>query len=140
MIVCGIEIKSFEAIIAIISCDLASGTVSRIESAKKVSLNNDEDCADVRSTYSAFESLLRANGVTRVAVKKRAHKGKFAGGAISFKIEGLIQMQNVSPVTFVSGQALSAAERREPYKVPSGFVQYQNEAAKTAIYVARGCQ
>ena len=47
---------------------------------------------DLKQFQTAFAELMAQHGVTRVVIKDRMPKGRFAGGAISFKMEAAIQL------------------------------------------------
>jgi hypothetical protein len=88
--ICGIELKSSDAILAVI--EASDGDVEFIDiEPRKINIENDESCADVQSFYDSFVNFLRTHYIDVVVVKKRAKKGKMAGGAVSFKLEALIQ-------------------------------------------------
>ncbi len=51
--------------------------------------------------------FMKENNINEINIKKRAKKGNFAGGAITFKMESLIQLNADCEVSFVTSQALS---------------------------------
>ncbi|GAA0842883.1 hypothetical protein GCM10009113_11780 [Marinobacter szutsaonensis] len=59
---------------------------------RKLSLPKNHSREDLQRFQAAFSALMAEYGVTTVAIKERMPKGKFAGGAISFKIEAAIQL------------------------------------------------
>jgi hypothetical protein len=63
-----------------------------------------------------------------VGIKARMHKGKFAGGALSFKIESLIQLIS-KEVHILSSQTIKSKTKK--IDIPKLF-KYQYEAFKTA--------
>jgi hypothetical protein len=60
-----------------------------------------------------------------------------AAGAVSFKMESLIQLNGVSEVTFVTGQGMSASEKKVPFNLPVGLRKYQEDAFKAAAFYIR---
>ena len=57
---------------------------------KKIKIGDDEISSEVRSFFDAFVDFIQDNKVDFIVLKKRAKKGKMAGGAVSFKLEALI--------------------------------------------------
>lgn len=136
-VICGIELKSSEARLAIV--DSNYGRVGHVDTdPKRIQVANDENAADVQSFFDAFRNFLRDNHIDQIVIKKRAKRGQMAGGAITFKIEGLIQLNGTVPVDFISGQAIAAHQKRNPINVPAELNQYQEQAYLAAsIWVLR---
>ena len=67
-------------------------------------------------------------------IKKRAKKGKFAGGPDTFKMEALIQIVANLEVTLVSPQALAAMEKKYTVEIPVTLNKYQHVAYLCGIY------
>lgn len=127
----GIEIKANEAIFALIDSDgneiafIPSGT-------RKLSLSDDESQEAVKLFFETIGAFFRNNGVELVAIKKRNKKGEYAGGPITFKIEGLIQMIQVCDVCLISSQTIAASNRKNNFQIPDALLRYQNDAFLTA--------
>jgi hypothetical protein len=69
--------------------------------------------------------------LNRIAIKARAEKGNFAGGATSFKIEGLIQNTEYL-VEIVHGATIKA--KLKEIEIDFSIVnKYQEESLKLAI-------
>ena len=85
MIICGIEIKGSEAIIAVASLD--NQALAHVALAtKKIALDDDDEAANVKAFAAQVKAFVQANGITRIAIKKRSKKGEFACGPTTFKI------------------------------------------------------
>lgn len=131
MQVCGIEIKGSEAIIAI--ADLLDGQFVHVPAeTKRIALADDEDAANVRSFADLLAGFMRDSNVSSIAVKKRAKKGEFAGGATTFKIEGVLQLLKDCQVELISAQTITAQDRRHSFPAPSSLNKYQLDAFRTA--------
>ncbi|MDR6674614.1 DUF3010 family protein [Xanthomonas sp. 1678] len=131
MQVCGIEIKGSEAIIAI--ADLQDGRFVHVPAeTKRIALADDEDATNVRSFADLLAGFMRDSNISRIAVKKRGKKGDFAGGATTFKIEGVLQMLKDCQVELISAQTISAQDRRHSFPAPNSLNKYQLEAFRTA--------
>jgi len=133
MRICGIEIKGSEAIIVIINGTRASFEIieSRI---KKMNLENDELCEQVKKFKSDFESFIQTNLITKIFIKKRNKKGEFAGGPVSFKLEGLIQLVQNCEVILVSPISIASVIKKMSVCVPNSLNKYQANAFETAFY------
>ena len=55
-------------------------------------LSNANDTEEVCKFQFDFAKLMHDYQVDTVAIKQRPHKGKFAGGAVGFKLETAIQL------------------------------------------------
>lgn len=126
-VICGIELKSSEAIFSIV--DSTGGQVGYVDTdPKRMQVADDENAADVQSFYDAFRNFLRDNRIEQIVIKKRAKRGQMAGGAVTFKLEGLIQLNGIVPVNFISGQAISAYQKRHALSIPAVLNRYQEQA------------
>ena len=129
--ICGIELKASEAILAVV--EETTGVTELVKlGIKKISIDDDEKVQAVRSFHDAFINFISANNVDVIVIKKRSKKIQFAGGPVSFKLEGLIQLNNVADVKFVSGQAIAAAEKKHSFDSPSDLLAYQHQAFQAA--------
>ena len=134
--ICGIELKSSEAILVVI--DTEGDTTPINIDPRRIRLGDDESADAVRSFFESFCDFVRDQLIDVIAIKKRAKKGKMAGGAVSFKLEALIQLQALAKVEFVSPQAIAAAAKREPFDVPEAILAYQEQAFLAAsLYLRR---
>ena len=128
---CGIEIKGSEAIIAVASLDnQALGHVAL--ATKKIALDDDDEAANVKAFAAQVKAFVQANGITRIAIKKRSKKGEFAGGPTTFKIEGIIQLLDDCQVQLLSPQTLNAQFKKHAFDMPASLNKYQHEAFKAA--------
>jgi len=128
--ICGIEIKSSEAILSVLEFD---NNIEFIDiEPRKIILGNDESSEMIKSFLDSVVNFVRDNHINTVVIKKRAKKGTMAGGAISFKIETLIQLNGVAEVIFVSGQGISAANKKIPFEIPANINKYQEAAFMAA--------
>ncbi|MGP9833052.1 DUF3010 family protein [Marinobacter sp. NSM] len=91
MIICGVELTASDAVLCLLKLD--RGLISLPEcKVRRLSLVKNHTREDLKQFQAAFAELMAEHGVTRVAIKERIPKGKFAGGAISFKLEATIQL------------------------------------------------
>ena len=134
--ICGIELKSSDAILAVI--EESDGDVEFIDvESRRINIGNDESCTDIQSFYNSFVTFVRDHQIDVVVIKKRAKKGRMAGGAVSFKLEALIQLNGFVGVEFVSGQGIAAANKRESFNIPEDLNKYQEAALMAASLYLR---
>ena len=128
MTICGIEIKGSEAIFALVTPHLEHVAVAT----KKLALDDDEDAASVKAFAANLAAFVKAQGITRMVIKKRSKKGEFAGGPTTFKIEGILQLLDDCDVQLLSPQTLNAQFKKHAFELPATLNKYQHEAFKAA--------
>lgn len=131
MTICGIEIKGSEAIFAIAS-QQDTGFQHLAIAIKKIALEDDDEAANVKAFAAQVKAFVQANGISRIAIKKRSKKGEFAGGPTTFKIEGVFQLLDDCEVTLLSPQTINAQNKKHDFALPATLNKYQHEAYKTA--------
>ncbi len=132
MKICGIELKSNNAILSII--ESSNEEINYIDvKLKKIILDNDEDKSSLLSFKNEIESFLTENHIEKVAIKKRAKKGTFAGGSITFKMEAVIQLNSICEVKFISSQAISKYTKKNEIEFPSLLNKYQEQSYLSAV-------
>jgi hypothetical protein len=132
---CGVEIKSNDAIICIITKEnnLYDIPHTRVQ---KISLDNIGDSESVQKFQFTFAKLMEDYQVTHVQIKGRALKGKFAGGPVGFKIEAAIQLISELQVEILAGTFIKKELSRSQIDIDfrdTGLKQYQEQAFETAF-------
>lgn len=132
MKICGIELKSNNAIVSVI--EYSNDEISFIETkTKKIVLENDEEINSILKYKKEIETFLNENQIEKISIKKRAKKGTFAGGAVTFKSEAIIQLNNVCEVNFITSQAISKyTKENEPF-LPKELNKYQEQAYLSSL-------
>ncbi|TNF85140.1 DUF3010 family protein [Pseudomonas sp. ICMP22404] len=131
MIICGIEIKGSEAIIAVASLDQQALSHVALNT-RKIALDDDDEAANVKAFAARVRAFVAENAIERIAIKKRSKKGEFAGGPTTFKIEGVLQLLEGCDVTLLSPQTINAQHKKHDFALPATLNKYQHEAYKTA--------
>ncbi|MFJ4372334.1 DUF3010 family protein [Pseudomonas japonica] len=131
MTICGIELKGSEALLAVASLE-AGQPVHLATTIKKIGLDDDEDAAQVRAFAARIQAFVGEHGITHLAIKKRSKKGDFAGGPVTFKLEGLLQLLDGCEVHLVSPQTITAQGKKHDLTPPAALNKYQHEAWKSA--------
>lgn len=138
MIICGVELSGSDAVVCLLKLD--RGQISLPEcNVRKLSLSKNHTREDLKHFQAAFAELMAEHQVTSVAIKERMPKGKFAGGAISFKLEATIQLiaDTELEVTLLPPAFIKTTLAANPLPIPfteTGLKVFQ-ETAFTAAYV-----
>ena len=128
MSICGIELKANNVILVVLKNNEYIET-----KIKKLLIEDDEKQEDIRIFCNEFLDFLQKNEIEKVFIKKRAKKGTFSGGAVTFKIEGLIQLNPFCSVDLVSAQSISTFEKKNQIEFPKELKKYQEQAYLTAL-------
>ncbi len=135
MRVCGCEISAKEVRLAVVHLD-DEGSVEMLRlKTTRIELEDDTSEADLRSFLAALHEFSRENGIDTFAIKTRAKKGRMAGGAVSFKIETLIQLVDGCHTRFVSPVALSHFAKKEVETYPEKLPVYLKNAFLAGAFV-----
>ncbi|MBU2239783.1 MAG: DUF3010 family protein, partial [Gammaproteobacteria bacterium] len=100
--------------------------------------NNPNDSESVRKFQFMLKKLFEDYKVKRAVIRERPTKGKFAGGAVGFKIEAAIQLINTVEVDLFSGAKVKEILQHNPMPIPfkaTGLRAFQ-EGAFTVAYAA----
>lgn len=135
MKLCGVEIKSTEAVICLLSYQdgLFSIPDCRV---RKIDFNKNNKTSDLRYFQSTFAKLAQDYKITKVVIKERPLKGKFAGGGLGFKMEAAIQLISNLEVELISPTELKASLKRNPITVAfneTGLKIFQQPAFEVAF-------
>ncbi len=128
MRICGIELKANNVILSVIDVkenDITDYVDMKI---KKLVLNNDDNQDDVRIFCNDLLHFLIQNNIQKIVIKKRAKKGNFAGGAVTFKMEALIQLNPHCLVELVSSQKIGKYQKTNEINFPKELNKYQEQA------------
>ena len=128
MNICGIELKANNVILAVVKHKEYMDT-----KIKKIVLDDDEKQENIQKFCNEFLDFLQKNEIEKVFIKKRAKKGTFSGGAVTFKLEGLIQLNPLCSVDLISSQSISTFEKKNQIEFPKELKKYQEQAYLTAL-------
>ncbi len=132
MKVCGVDLSAHDAIVVILDGTRRSWHLVDCEP-RKITLPDDEDAGQVRAFRDAMDAFIKYHGIQRTAVKKRGKKENFAGGSVSFKMEGLIQLIETCDVILLPVQTIAKVAKEHPNVFPKELNQYQKDAFYTAL-------
>ena len=135
MRVCGVELKDNDAIICIMQREHGLYDVPKVR-ATKITLADAVNTEHLKKFQFNFLQLLKDYQVDEIAIKQRDLKGKFAGGAVTFKMEAVLQLLENYPVRLVSTtyikEGLSLAQVK-PDPIELGLKKFQKEAMLTCF-------
>lgn len=134
MRVCGVEIKSNEAILVLM--DMDQGLIG-LPDCRTVRLQLTKDALQeqVQKFHFTLQKLMTDYKVEHVVIKERPQKGKFAGGAVGFKIETVFQLIEGVQTHILNGTEQKEILKRNPLAVEyadTGLKGFQQTAFMTA--------
>ncbi len=131
MNVLGIELKS-DNLIGIVVKKIETTKEVTITEQIKITLSDSYSAHSVKVFFEEIKEIINKNNLNIIIIKKRNEKGKFAGGAVSFKMEGLIQLAAKQECHLVSAQQLSKFSEKITDKPV--VKKYQEEALACALF------
>lgn len=138
MKICGVELKGNDAVICLLSHE--NGVVHLPDCrVAKLSIGNANDTQEMKKFQFSFAKLIEDYKIEKVVIRQRQTKGKFAGGAVGFKLEAAIQLIDELKVEVVAPTAIKESLKRNPLGIQfkdTGLKQYQEQAFTTAYACA----
>lgn len=137
MKVCGVEIKSNEVIVSLLTLEDGLFQIPDCR-VRRLTLSDINSTQHLRDFQFAFSKLMSDYKVEKVAIKQRPMKGKFAGGAVGFKLEAAIELISQLNVELVSATKSKQVLKDNPMPVEfaaTGLKAFQ-ETSFTTAYVA----
>ena len=126
---CGIELKGNEARIVVLEGNQEAYNI--IGSApKKIKLDDPNNQDSVKHFLNEIITFVEQFDIQKIGIKERATKGKFAGGSVSFKMEGLLQTSSAE-VMLIHSRTIKAKLKNEVLDFTL-VNKYQEEALKVA--------
>lgn len=135
MRVCGVEIKASEAVICVMTKADGLYDLPHIR-VPKIAIQDGMDTEQVRKFQFDFAKLLQDYKIDQVAIKARPVKGKFAGGAVGFKLEAAIQLIADVQVEIMHGHEIKDILHRNEILIDfrdTGLKKFQQTAFETAF-------
>lgn len=134
MKVCGIEINSNDVNLCLLSLTDDLFDVPDCRS-RRLTLKDIHSTAELRHFQQTFAKLMQDYPVDKVVIRQRPMKGKFAGGAVGFKLEAAIELISELDVVILSPTEIKEALKRNPLPIDfaaTGLKAYQETAFTTA--------
>jgi len=134
MRVCGVELKANDAILSLVSLD--NGLYTMLECrVKKISISDATDNEELKKFQFSFVKLMNDYQIDHVVIRERMTKGKFAGGAVGFKLEAAIQLSDLE-VSLMSSSKVKESLKNSSFTLnykEMGLKQFQENAFTTAF-------
>lgn len=135
MKVCGVELKSNDVNICLLSL---ADEVFQVPDcrARRLTLTDINSQESLKHFQATFAKLMLDYKVDKVIIRQRPMKGKFAGGAVGFKLEAAIELIDDLDVVVFSGNEIKESLKRNPVHVPfaeTGLKVFQETAFETAF-------
>ncbi len=92
-------------------------------------LDDDLSQESIKRFYNELLLLVKENNIQAIGIKKRQQTGKFSGGALSFKMESLIQLLNLQ-VEIIPPATITKQTKK--LEISDSIFKYQIDALKTA--------
>ena len=100
MRICGVDLTGNDAVICLLV--KGDGALNLPDCrVRKLTLKKGHTGEDLRQFQADFAMLMSEYSVDEVVIRERMPKGKFAGGAISFKLEAALQLVPDLKVTLI---------------------------------------
>ncbi|MFY8275025.1 DUF3010 family protein [Pseudoalteromonas sp. SSDWG2] len=135
---CGVEIKGSEVLLCLLSRDNDVFDIRDVRQTRFV-LGNSDDTEQMQKFYRDFKKLMEDYGVDSIAIKGRPQKGKFAGGAVGFKMEAALQLISDLDVRILNATTIKEQLKRNPIPVEfeeTGLKKFQEQAFISAyVYI-----
>jgi hypothetical protein len=138
MKVLGVDLAANDAVICLLDLNNQQFALPDCR-VRKLTLPKDHTRKDLQQFQFAFTKLIADYKIDKVAIKGRMPKGKFAGGAISFKLEAAIQLITEADVNVLSLAQIKStlAANTIPILFANTGLKVFQEAAFTVAYVAQ---
>ncbi len=115
MVVSGIYLKANDArIVTLVGS--RDNHILRAQKFNKLSLPKNPTQGDVEVFSQAFKAYCADNGIDKIIINKRVTVGQGAGGAGTFRLEGVLLAISPATIEFVHSATVRATDRREVAK------------------------
>jgi hypothetical protein len=137
MRICGVDLVGNDAVICLLEQEGQQFNLPDCR-VRKLALPKEHSREDLRQFQFSFAKLMTDYQVSTVAIRERQTKGKFAGGAVSFKLEAAIQLISTLNVLVLSPATMKSAlkENRIPLSFADTGLKVFQEAAFTVAFAA----
>lgn len=135
MKILGIQLKSNEAILVVLYQD-ADGNVTQLPESTKFKIADPTDSSQVRQFRDQVNTAFDSISPDKIGVMARNYKAKGtrAPSPMSFKLEGIIQLNENYPISFVWPQSIAAFyKKNKPELSPNK--KLEEDAFNVAYYL-----
>ena len=133
MRICGVDITSGDAVVTLLGYENGLFDIPDCR-VRKLTLSASADQEAVKYFHSTFQKLMTDYHVDQVVVRQRPLNGKFAGSAVGFKVEALIELADCA-VSIISPTEIKEQIKRNPLPIEfadTGLKKFQEQSFLTA--------
>lgn len=131
---CGVDLDNKDARIVVL--DGSSTNFMVVDTPfKRIALHDSQNQAAIKSFVDTLQAFFNDLNVDSIAIKSRALKGRGRGGALTFKLEGLIQSMK-QPVILISPQTIASRLKRDNIDISEANVLVYQREAYSVAYLA----
>ena len=130
MRICGVELTGNDVVVCMLYLENLQFDLPDCR-VRKLTLKKDHTRKDLQEFQFTFAKLMDDYKITKVAIRERMAKGKFAGGAISFKLESAIQLIAGLGVDVLSPTQIKSLLKEHPLPISfenTGLKAFQKDA------------
>ena len=137
MRICGVDLTGNEAVVCFLFLENKQFNIPDCR-VRKLTLPKEHTRENLQQFQFEFAKLMADYKVNKVAIRERMTRGKFAGGAISFKLESAIQLIADIDVVVLSPTQIKSAlkENQLPISFESTGLKEFQKVAFTVAYAA----
>lgn len=137
MRICGVDLTGSEANICLLTQGMGGFNLPDCR-VRKLVLKKAHTREDLCQFQQDFATLMREYEIDKVVIRERMPKGKFAGGAISFKLEAAIQLIQDLDVTLMQPSRIKSALSENPLSIKFSETELKvfQEVAFNTAYAA----
>ncbi|KZN42994.1 DUF3010 family protein [Pseudoalteromonas luteoviolacea] len=131
----GVEITGSEAMLCLLSKESDVFDIRDIRQTRFTLPNMGQDQETMRKFHFDLTKLVEDYQIDTIAIRQRAHKGKFAGSAAGFKMEAAFQLISDTEVHLLNATEVKEQLKRNPVPVDyadTGLRKYQEQAFTNA--------
>ena len=130
MKICGVDLVGNDAVICLLFKESQQFNIPECR-VRKLRLPKDHSRGDLQYFKVSFAKLMSDYKIDKVAIRERMPKGKFAGSAISFKLEAVIQLISEIDVEVLSPSQIKTAQKESQLPIAfedTGLKVFQKDA------------
>ena len=135
MRVCGVELAGNDANIALMN--LENGLIQLPDCrTRKLSLQKTATAHELKYFQKSFAQLVQDYKIETIVIRQRPMKGKFAGGAIGFKLEAALELLNGVQVIVMPPTEIKTALKESRVFIEfseTGLKGFQKSAFETGL-------
>ena len=135
MRVCGVDLAGNDANIALMN--LENGLIQLPDCrTRKLSLQKAATAHELKYFQKSFAQLVQDYKIETIVIRQRPMKGKFAGGAIGFKLEAALELLNGAQVIVMPPTEIKTALKESRVFIEfseTGLKGFQKSAFETGL-------